>query len=489
MKFFWKIFFCTIFITITCFSIGGYFLINSNFNSSLQREVNVAYEYGDIVYYSLINELKNFNQIKTSSLIVKKYNGDDLYYQRISEVAESMNINNMNEKISFCVTKENKDVLFSSLEENFDKNLIFNLSENQKGYMLKTRGDNTYIQIIRPAVLLNKICYIETLRNVSYIFNNQKMQYELLVRIVLIMLIVVGILTLFISKLLMKPIIRLTAATKQIANGNFSNRVEIKGEDEFAMLSKGFNLMSHELEEKIKQLKEEASKQELFVAAFSHELKTPLTSIIGYSDMLRSKQMDKERSILCANYIFEEGKRLETLSMRLLDLVVLRKQEIYYRKISTTDFFENISSVMFPILKELKISFVQKIEPAVIFIEPELIKTVFINLIDNARKAIRQNGEIVVYGKIDNNDYTVSICDNGKGMEENELEKITQAFYMVDKSRSRKEGGVGLGLAICNEILRLHGSEIHFSSQIDVGTCVTIKLKGDKDIEKISKCS
>lgn len=482
MKFYWKIYFCTMFITIICFSVGGYHLVHSNFNSAMQHEVNVSDEFGDIVYYSLINELKNYNKGLTS--FSEFHDGGDLYYGEIFEIARNMNINNMNQRISFCLIKENKEVLFSSLTEEFDKNLISNLSQKTKGYMIKTKGSETYIQTIRPAILLNRLCYIETIRNVSYIFQNEKMQYVLLMKIIIEMLIVVGVLMFFISKLLMQPIIRLTAAAKQIAAGDFSKTVEIKGEDEFSVLSENFNFMSQQLDEKIKQLKEEAEKQELFAAAFSHELKTPLTSIIGYSDMLRSKQMDKERTLLCANYIFEEGKRLEILSMRLLDLVVLRKQEINYKKTSTADFFGGIFSIMSPVLKESNILLIKKIEPATVYIEPELMKTVIINLIDNARKAISQNGEIVVWGEMKNDNYMIKIRDNGNGMEEAELKKITQAFYMVDKSRSRKEGSVGLGLAICEEILRLHNTEIHFSSQISIGTCVTITLKGEPHNEK-----
>ena len=137
-------------------------------------------------------------------------------------------------------------------------------------------------------------------------------------------------------------------------------------------------------------------------------------------------------------------------------------------------------------LKNSNVSMNGEFESYFVQVEPEILKTVFVNLIDNGRKAIEKNGEINFTGRILADGYEVKVQDNGCGMSKNEISKIKQAFYMVDKSRERKQGGAGLGLAICDEILLLHGFPMIIESEEGVGTIVTVLLKGgaDETIEK-----
>lgn len=460
------------FVCVVSFAVGGYILVNSNFRFLINSEVNMTYYYGDVAYYSISNELKdvNYTTLQDST--------EAAPLDQIGKAAKNVNIYTTNEKIMFSIITNEKKIVFSSLSPSFDKNLLSYIDKDKKGYSLKNEGKKIYIQAIRPAIINGEKCYIETIRDVTFVFDNQKSQYQLMIKIMFSMLVLAGGLTLIISKLLMRQVVSMTRVTKKISAGKLDKRVRVEGDDEFTVLSQNFNRMADDLEEKIHELEKEAEKREMFVGAFSHELKTPLTSIIGYSDMLRGKEMDRERTQLCANYIFTEGKRLETLSMRLLDLLVLKNQEIKYTHVDVQAFFDEICAVVSPELEESKIELRVNIEPAIAKFEPELMKTVFINLIDNARKAIDVNGKICVSGTLNENTYEITIQDNGKGMEEKELSKIKEAFYMVDKSRSRKQGGAGLGLSICDQILKLHGFEIKFESTINVGTTVMVTMKG-----------
>ena len=106
------------------------------------------------------------------------------------------------------------------------------------------------------------------------------------------------------------------------------------------------------------------------------------------------------------------------------------------------------------------------------------MKTVFINLIDNACNAMDSGGEIRLLGKWSGSAYLLSVQDNGKGMDPSVLSHITDAFYMADKSRSRQHGGAGLGLAICSEILHLHGFSIRFESTEGIGTLAEVVMEG-----------
>lgn len=106
---------------------------------------------------------------------------------------------------------------------------------------------------------------------------------------------------------------------KAFRSGDYGTRAEVYSEDEIGTLARDFNIMADNLIQKMDELKDNARKQEDFTASFAHELKTPLTSIVGYADMLRTMDLDKEETVEAANYIYSQGKRLESLSFKLLD--------------------------------------------------------------------------------------------------------------------------------------------------------------------------
>lgn len=243
--------------------------------------------------------------------------------------------------------------------------------------------------------------------------------------------------------------------------------------------------MAKRLEITMKELHEAVERQEMFVGNFAHELKTPLTSIIGYGDMLRSKRLSEEEIITYSHLIVEEGKRLESMSMKLLDLIVLKKQDFKMYRISAEIFFQKIEDTVDLLMKENQIHFFSEIEPGELYIEPDLMKTVCLNLLDNARKAVGKNGKISLKGNVTETGYQFVIEDNGCGMATDELDKIKEAFYMVDQSRSRSAGGAGLGLALCDQIIKMHHGTLRFESAIGKGTQVTVIIEGEKKNEEL----
>lgn len=132
--------------------------------------------------------------------------------------------------------------------------------------------------------------------------------------------------------------------------------------------------------------------------------------------------------------------------------------------VTAETFFQGIVDTVDLLMKEQQIEFIIEIEPGKLYIEPDLMKTVCLNLLDNARKAVGQNGKVYLRGKGLATGYQFVVKDNGCGIAATELSKIKEAFYMVDKSRSRSAGGAGLGLAICEQIIELHHASINFES-------------------------
>ena len=208
------------------------------------------------------------------------------------------------------------------------------------------------------------------------------------------------------------------------------------------------------------------------------ELKTPLTAIIGYADMLRSREMSPKNRFTAAGYIFSEGKRLEALSLKLMEIIVSGKQGIERRRFDAPYFIREVAAVTVPSLAADGMTLDMRWEPGEVEIEPDLFKTLMINLIDNARKASRKGQTVELFGKREEGGYAFYVRDHGRGMKKEDLSRITEPFYMIDKSRSRAQNGAGLGLALCQRIAELHGTALEYESEPGQGTTVRVYLKG-----------
>lgn len=460
-------------ISILSLVIGGYVIIHANFQSQFQNEIDTVHDIGDTVAYSLANEMEHTK--KDLPAVYVKGKAEKV----IRRVAGNLNIKNSSGAVEFGVIGPNGNVLYDSLRFYFPKNKLDEMNWNERGYIIREQDGKKYIQAFRPVSLLGVTCYVENIKDVTEIFDNQRTQYQMLLQLMVGILAAAGLLTFLMSHVLMRNIRSLSKVTQQIADGNYSERVKIHGEDEIAVLARNFNQMSTQLEEKMEALHQEIGNREMFIGAFSHELKTPLTSIIGYADMLRTKEMTEENQKICSNYIYSEGRRLEGLSMRMLELTVVRNRKLHYVQTDIQQLMDEVRQIVYLQLKNEKIQLLTEIESALIWMEPEIMKTVFINLIDNGRKSINDGGTIWIWGKREEEGYRIVIRDDGCGMNQEDLERIVKPFYMVDKSRARSQGGAGLGLAICKEILSLHGFELTFESKEQVGTKATVLMRGD----------
>ena len=277
------------------------------------------------------------------------------------------------------------------------------------------------------------------------------------------------------------PIRSLGRVATQLAQGDYSPRAEVSGGDEIGELADSFNLMAGAIEKNIQELEDAARRQEDFTASFVHELKTPLTSIIGYADLLRSQTLSEDMRFKAASYIFSEGKRLENLSLSLMNLMVVGRSAMEVRPVNMGNLCREAGRISQPAVRGKGLSLTVRAEECVIEGDPALLQTLIQNLLDNARKATEPGGHIVLAGRKTEDGYRLTVADQGRGIPEGEMAKITEPFYMVDKSCSRAEGGAGLGLALCKQIAELHGSALQFESQEGKGTIVTVILGGVPD--------
>lgn len=458
-------------ITITCFSVGSYGLIQMSFNTSLEREIDMIYQENDVLYTTLQPELmRSFINYYPANFSSKDK------VKLLQESIETLTIRTLSSNMMFSLRTIDGNLIYQNGNFNADYNFKGEIGINECGYRIIKNKNNYYLHALRKLETDNINIYIENAREISSVFKNRNKQFQSYLYCITFLITGGAIMIYFITRWLIKPIKQLSIATKQITKGDLVEPLIVQSNDEIGQLTKDFNTMSNQLQVTISELKESIENREIFVGNFAHELKTPLTSIIGYGDMLRSKRLSEEEIINYANLIVQEGKRLEGLSMKLLDLIVLKKEDFIFQKIDAFDFLNQIKKTVAIIMKTAQIDFNFEAQHAIIEIEPDLMKTVCLNLLDNARKAIRENRKIELIGRISQNDYQIIVKDNGCGIDEKELTKVKEAFYMVDKSRSRSAGGAGLGLAICDQIIQLHRGKFDIKSSLHQGTIVTISL-------------
>ena len=393
----------------------------------------------------------------------------------------------------------------------------------RKNYVLTEEEGEYYLYVSSNSTLDAKALNIVTRRNISDIHAMLDQSVKEYREITLLILGVSAVLLYILSRLLTRPLESLRDTTDSFAEGDYSIRSKIRTADEVGMLSDRFNSMADSVETHVEELNDMVHRREQFVADFTHEIKTPMTSIIGYADTMRSLDLSKEEQQQALTYIFSEGKRLEAMSMKLFDLLYLKDHPIDKKRISAVQFAESVETSMKPLLAASGQTLLVNAEPAVLEGDPELLKTVFINLIDNARKASKAGDVIEFTGermsvaadsvsdiatsieseiqaaesdnRVDAGDaapkkrkknyaekigYRFIVRDHGIGISEEDQKKIFDEFFMVDKSRTRAAGGAGLGMSLVSIILQRHDAEIKLESTLGEGTTFIVILSCTK---------
>lgn len=457
MKFSYKILFCCILTIAVSFGIGGYFFVNDVFETSLEREIGQAMDESSVLQFAFETAALN---------IPSKY--DILQNSAIEEIGFNLEKSGQGTGRLLRLSDENKSILYASEGFVEDTALLSAMEEQHKAYQVICLDGSYYIQTGAAVNTLDRIIYLETMRDVTGVYRERARGFSVYRNMTILILIFSSVILYFISSWLTKPIRLLTEATRKMTKGDYSYRAEQVSHDEMGQLTRDFNHMAGVLEENIHKLENEIRAREDFIAAFSHELKTPLTSIIGYADILRSRKLEEEKHFLASNYIYTEGRRLESMSLRLLDLIVTRRCEAELQDVSVEELFGYLQEIYGG---DREIPVVFRYDPRRIQVEVDLMKTVLLNLVDNAGKASAPGDEIEILGEAKEKGYLFSVKDHGVGIPEEECAKITEAFYMVDKSRSRSHNGAGLGLALCAEILKLHHTTLEIESTLGEGSC------------------
>lgn len=278
------------------------------------------------------------------------------------------------------------------------------------------------------------------------------------------------------SRRITRPLTVLQSASKKIAAGQYAERTRVQTNDEIGALSRSFDAMAAAVENQITAMEETLQSQKDFIAAFTHEVKTPMTAMLGYADLMRAAPDDVELQRESANYIYHETRRLEELSRRLLALMGLDNANRLTLEPATdhsllTQVVRSLPHGSTPVPRIIACG-------CTVCVDRALWVDMLRNLTINAQHACKgiSGASITLYCQQQGSMAFFRVADTGCGIPAADLPRVTEAFYMVDKSRSRADGGSGIGLALCSRIAQAHGTQLKIESTENAGTTVTAAL-------------
>jgi len=273
------------------------------------------------------------------------------------------------------------------------------------------------------------------------------------------------------SIFLVRPIKKLTIATRQIAAGDFNVELNIKQKGEIGSLARSFEEMMNDLQQ-LEQMRRD------FVSSVSHEVQSPLTSISGYAKALKHVDVPDDERSRYLDIIIDEAGRMSKMSDSLLKLSLLESQSQQMR-LSSFDLDEQIRRVIVAIQPQWSardISFELDLKAVTLTADYDLLNQVWTNLLGNSIKFSEDGGVIYVNIIQDTKNVAVQITDVGIGISVEDQKRIFERFFKADRSHSRKYGGSGMGLAIVKQIVSLHQGEIRVESKLGRGTTITVTL-------------
>lgn len=428
MKLFWKVFLSVITMMTLIFCVSSHLLIYMFWDSSVENKVKTMKQLHVSVYHSLEETTGNVNGAE----YLKHYWVEEIARViRIPESPETVQVRVRDERYNTVFQKSKNDTIKA------DRELLEKVSEEADAYEISRHDGKYYMTTVSMESLNGQDVYVESVSDITDIFQEKDKHYQMYMNCMFVFIGVTVILAFVLAVWLVKPV-------------------------------------QEKQKEHMEELEQAAKRQEQFTSSFAHELKTPLTSIIGYSDMLRSMKMDEEARMRYGSHIFNQGKRLEMLSKKMMELIVLQKTDFEMKIVDLGKMFTAVQDELQPVLEGQDIVLTINANGICVNAEPDLLKSVLMNMVDNSRKAIESGGQICMEAFVEAGQKKITVADNGKGIPQEDIARVTECFYMADKSRKYEGGSAGLGLSICKEILDLHHASMNIDSEVGKGTKITI---------------
>ncbi|SNS53091.1 Signal transduction histidine kinase [Anaerovirgula multivorans] len=462
---------------------------------------------------SLLFVSYNINEQNTLQVVEKDMIGDrkslDLYLRqyflinnlelnKISLEAEaeklskglSAQIGSMIE-INSLTGKSGRDFLEEEivLDEDFLRALL-----GETAYTINNEENRVIVTLSYPIELnQNIIGIMRSTKDYTELFNYNRRFNNVINYFAIAIFVLIFLTSFYLSRQLTKPIRQLIKGSEQISTGDYDLNININSPDEIGELADRFKFMAQRIKEQIKiiqgdrdKLKEVQAQSKVFFDNVTHELKTPLTTIMGYAQVLKENGFsDKDFFDKGTSYIINESKRLNKLVIEILELSKTATMDFsyHYEKVNLSELIAETCDEMKMKGKKYNIAIHYSLQKD-LFLKGDRnkLKEVLINLLDNAIKYGRVNSSIDVDAYRQDGAIILKIKDQGEGISEKHINKIFEPFYRISSNTSKEKGSAGLGLTIVKNIIENHRGTIDIKSKLNEGTVVIIVFGGEGNI-------
>lgn len=464
-------------ILLMAFLFLNYFVINQidrNNESTIEQE--------------LLTIKENCNVFIRQVFVINQYNNSNEYFEKMAAdiAAELSGVI----KSEVGVYSLKGSLIYASDETEFTGvkyQDIENAKNDKSSYTIKYNGNSTKVYYSYPVIIEgSKVGILRIIKDYSGLYAQGEEVTGFVFRVTVIIFAVIFLFSLLLSRNITLPLTKLAKYTNEVAAGNMNVHISNRRKDEIGDLYTNFDLMVRKIDKQLKtiskdrdDLKQLINHRKYFYDNVTHELKTPLTSILGYAQMIRDNGFsDWEFFDKGTNHIINESKRLQTMVLNLLELSRQTSDiEEEFEKIHMGKLLSDTCEAMSFKAQRYGNSLLIATENNLFVRGNEnKLKQVFINLIDNAIKYGYSNSEINVDAYLNGDWIYVDIKNKGSGISEKDMEKIFIPFYRADKQASREMGSCGLGLSISKAILENHKGDITIRSVENSETAVTVKL-------------
>lgn len=481
MKFSQKIFLISFILIIIVINIIGIIMINYTYKLNIEKEIeksisqtnNIMHELTVYSSYDLSTVANNY--LKNGINVDVYINGQRSYTNFKSEdsqIAEGLLTSedkSKDEGLTTEIDNIENGILYTDEDKIMAEKKSANIVENSS----YTEYMDSYIINDKLFMKLKRDNYIViTLSSISEANNMKQEQTNFFIELSVISSFIIALFLSITVNFLTRKIKKLDKAVNKVKQGNYNIKLKKLGNDEIGNFGNSFNEMTIAIQDNINKIQEVSENRRQFIGDLTHEIRTPLTSIIGYSSLINNDKVTDNNTIKqYSARIYEEGKYIQQMSERLTEMLLIENGSIKKELI-------NISEEMKIIIEELEnlyynaIFNIQIEENVYKEVDKILLKSLIYNLVKNAIGAYDTTPRIDIYLS----KYEITIIDYGRGIPEDKIEKIKEPFYTLTKDRNRKISGMGLGLTLCFKIVNIHNWKLNIKSEIEKGTKVTILI-------------
>ncbi|WP_312940030.1 HAMP domain-containing sensor histidine kinase [Oscillibacter sp.] len=464
MKFWQKSYLFIIVIFLIGFDATALFLITKSYSLSMEQAYSTADSERHVIQYSLQNRIsaisKLYDEINENNL--------EMYMLPYGEYYADQKI--------YMELYYNDQKAYSNFPYTVEERPELNIKQGEKSTIRRELNGILYYSItgyLEAPYSNIKFVYIKDIQNLTA-YKAEMIQHTVTVGIVVAVLL--SVVLLFLLLKLTHPIRRLNQITKEIADGNYEKRADIRSKDEIGEFSKNFNTMADSVQAHIQELSDITQAKQRFINNLAHEMRTPITAIMGYGEFLKYAKYTQEEYEKAIDYIIHQSERMKNMAQKLMSLARLNHMELHPQTIDLREVLSYAERSLEQIINEKQVRIEKNLEVPYMESDKDLIESLILNLMENALRALPDGGKIEVKAHREASSFILSITDNGTGISQDAISKIFEPFYRADQSRSRAYGGAGLGLALCKEICDLHHAQMEIFSKPNIGTSITMKF-------------